>query len=176
MLNNNFLIMDTPKTLFSTLNALIFIIILAIAIGLLITVLSVSGAIPEATFKNEILLSELDRTHYLFMALNLIVYAVFIYGLFKLRIVSKLFLNNTFYDSELSKNSNLAGKCFVLSGVFWWLFDGLSSIHFNNKISIGVSEKTFIYLFFIVIGLFFMLTSKLFDKALELKNENDLTI
>jgi hypothetical protein len=76
----------------------------------------------------------------------------------------------------LGKNSNLAGKCFILSGVFWWLIDGLSSIHFNNEFSIGVSEKTFIYLFIIVIGLFFMLTSRLFDKALELKNENDLTI
>lgn len=168
--------MDIPKTLFSTLNTLIFVIILAITIGLLITILSVSGVISETTFKNEILFSDLDWTHYLFMALNLIVYSVFIYGLFKLRIVSKLFLNNTFYDSELGKNSNLAGKCFILAGVFWWLFDGLSSIHFNNEFSIEVSEKTVIYLFFIVIGLFLMLTGKLFDKALELKNENDLTI
>jgi hypothetical protein len=168
--------MDTPKTLFSTLNALIFVIILAITIGFLITILSVSGVISEPTFKNDISFSDLGWTHYLFMALNLIVYSVFIYGLFRLRIVSKLFLNNTFYNSELGKNSNLAGKCFILSGVFWWLIDGLSSIHFNNEFSIGVSEKTFIYLFIIVIGLFFMLTSRLFDRALELKNENDLTI
>jgi len=168
--------MDTSKTLFSTLNVLIFVIILAISIGLIITFLSASGVISEATFKNEILFSDLNWTHYLFMALNLVVYFVFIYGLFKLRAVSKLFLKRSFYDSQLGKNSSLAGKAFILSGVFWWLFDGLSSIHFNNKFSIGVSDKTFIYLFFIVMGLFLMLTSQSFDKALELKNENDLTI
>ena len=169
--------MDTPKTLFTTLNALIFIIILAIGAGLLLTVLSVSEVSSESiNFKNEIPYTDLDGFHYLFMGLNLLIYFIFIYGLFKLRIVAKLFLNNTFYDSRLGKNCNLSGKCFVLSGVFWWLFDGLSTIHFNNTLSIGVSEKTFIYLFFIVIGLFLMLTSKLFDNAFELKNENDLTI
>jgi hypothetical protein len=168
--------MDSSKTLFTTLNALIFVIILAIIGGLLLTILSISGVYTDSIVNNDISFSDLGWTHYLFMALNLIVYSVFIYGLFRLRIVSKLFLNNTFYNSELGKNSNLTGKCFILSGVFWWLIDGLSSIHFNNEFSIGVSEKTFIYLFIIVIGLFFMLISRLFDKALELKNENDLTI
>ena len=177
LLNNNFVLMNTAKTLFTTLNALIFIIILAIGIGLLLTILSISGVSPEGiNLKNEISNTELSVTHYLFMGLNLLIYFIFIYGLFKLRIVAKLFLDNTLYNTELGKNSNLSGKCFVLSGVFWWLFDGLSSIHFNNAFSIGVSEKTFIYLFFIVIGLFLMLTSKLFDNAFALKNENDLTI
>ncbi len=176
-LNNNLFIMNSAKTLFTTLNTLIFIIILALGIGFLFTVLSISGVSTElVNFKNEIPNTTLSASHYIFMGLNLLIYFIFIYGLFKLRIVAKLFLNNTFYDVELGKNSNLSGKCFVLSGVFWWLFDGLSSIHFNNTVSIGVSEKTFVYLFFIVIGLFLMLTSKIFDDAFDLKNENDLTI
>ncbi|WGH76232.1 DUF2975 domain-containing protein [Tenacibaculum tangerinum] len=168
--------MDTPKTLFSTLNAFIFLIIIAISFGLMLTILSAFGTIPDSMFKSEVSFPELDWVVYLFMTLNLIVYGVFVYGLFKLRKVSKLFLNGTFYDLELGKNCSLAGKSFILSGVFWCLFDGLSSIYFKNEFSIGVSDKTFIYLFFIVMGLFLMLTSKLFDRALELKKENDLTI
>lgn len=169
--------MNTSKTLFSTLNVLIILVILAIGAGIVITTLAISGVNFE-NFKviSGVSLQELTAAHYLFMGLNLILYFVFIYGLFKLRIVAKLFLNNTFYDSELGKNSALAGKSFVLSGVFWWLFDGLSTIHFDQEFSIGVSEKTFVYLFFIVIGLFLMLSSNLFDNAFELKSENDLTI
>lgn len=168
--------MKTPQILFSILNTLILLIIITIVLGLLITILSVLGVMPETTLKDEFLSSETQWPHYLIMVLNLVVYVIFIYGLFKLRIVSKLFLKKSFYHSELGKNSYIAGICFILSGVFWWLFDGLSSIYLDNKISIGVSDKTFIYLFFIVIGLFFILTSKMFDSALELKSENDLTI
>lgn len=169
--------MNTSKVLYTTLNALIFLVILAIAAGIIISALSISGvAFENAKLSNDTPFSELTGAHYLFMGLNLIFYIVFIYGLFKLRSVAKLFLNNTFYDSELGKNSALSGKSFVLAGVFWWLFDGLSTIHFDHNLSIGVSDKTFIYLFIIVIGMFLMLTSKLFDNALELKSENDLTI
>ena len=108
--------------------------------------------------------------------MNLLIYLVFLYGLFKLRIVAKLFLNNTFYASEIGKNINISGKCFVLTGAFWWCFDGLSSLYFENTISIGVSEKSFIYLFFMVVGLFLMLASKLSDNVLRLKTESELTI
>jgi len=169
--------MNTSKTLFTALTVLIILLILAIGAGLIMTLISIIGVpIDNVNFKNDLNFEDLNGVHYLFMALNLLFYFIFIYGLFKLRNVAKLFLNNTFYDAELGKNSNLAGKSFVLVGVFWWLFDGLSSMYIESEVSIGVSDKTFIYLFFVVIGLFLMLTSTLFDNALEMKSENDLTI
>ncbi len=172
--------MNTAKSLFSTLNILIFLILLALGLGLLFTILSVIGITDiSPTFEvdgNKIAYSDLSSAHYIFMGLNLIFYGIFIYGLLKLRMVAKLMLANDIYHSSLSINTDLAGKSFVLTGTFWWLFDGLSSIHFNNEFSIGVSDKTFIYLFIICIGLFLMLTSKLIDNAIQLKTENDLTI
>ena len=172
--------MNTEKTLFSTLNVLIFLILLAIGFGLIFSILSMTGVIgvtPSITINgHEIGHNDLTVAHYIFMGLNLIFYGVFIFGLFKLRVVAKLILQNDIYNPSLSINSELAGKDFVLTGTFWWLFDGLSNLHFNNKLSIGVSDKTFVYLFIICIGLFLMLTSKLITNAIQLKAENDLTI
>ncbi len=169
--------MNTSKVLFNLLSILIFLVILAIVVGIVITVLSIMGIGSEnLSFNGNHSIEDLTSTHFIFMGLNVIFYIVFIYGLFKLRTVAQLFLNNTFYDSELGKNCDLAGKSFILAAVFWWFFDGLSNMFIDHEVSIGVSDKTFIYLFIIAIGLFLMLTSKLFDKALELKSENDLTI
>ncbi len=172
--------MNTAKTLFTTLNVLIFLTLLSIGLGLILSFFSFTelGEIDYSfTFDgNKIAISDLTIAHYIFMGLNLIFYFVFIFGLIKLRTAAKLILSNNIYNPSLSMNTDLAGKSFILTGVFWWLFDGLSSIHFDNTLSIGVSDKTFIYLFIICIGLFFMLTSKLFTNAIQLKTENDLTI
>lgn len=110
------------------------------------------------------------------MVLTLLVYFIFVFGIFRLKKASNLFLTNDFYNPELIKNINISGKSMILSGVFWWLLGGLGSIHFKKSISLEVSEKTFIYLFIIVIGLFMMLMSKVFENAIALKEENDLTI
>jgi len=169
--------MNTPKTLYNTLNALIFLVILAIGVGVVFTALAIYGvSVGKQQSGTDLSLADLTTAHYIFMGLNLIIYFVFIYGLFKLRKVAKLFLYESFYNTGLVINSALSGKSFVLAGVFWWLFDGLSSVHFDQQFSIGVGEKTFVYLFIIVVGLFLMLTSKLYEQAIELKNENDLTI
>lgn len=168
--------MNVSKTLYWVLNALIFLVIVSIVYGSVVTILLITGAIPDQLYQNIIPYSELDEVAYIFMFLSLITYIVFIYGLFKLRKVAKLFLNNTIYDFNLGRNCNIAGKSFVISGVFWWMFDGISALHYNNEFSIGLSQKTFVYLFFISIGLFLMLTSQFFDNAVKIKEENDLTI
>ncbi len=169
--------MNSSKALYTTLNALIFLVILVIGVMLIFTGLSIAGFdFDFVKLTDTRSISEISGLHYLLIGLNLILYLVFIYGLIKLRTVASLFLNNTYYDPELGKNIDLSGKSFVLTGIFWWIVDGLSSFFLNHHISIGVSEKTFVYLFIIVIGLFFILAGKLFDNAYTLKSENDLTI
>jgi len=172
--------MNTAKTLFSILNVLIFLIFLALGIGLLIGMFSLLGYIDgNSTITidgKNIVKSDLTTAHYIFMMLNLIVYLVFIFGVIKLRQVAKLLLYNDIYDLSLISNTELVGKSFVITGIFWWLFDGLSSVHFNNELSIGVSDKTFIYLFITCIGLFIMLVSNIIGNGIQLKAENDLTI
>ena len=168
--------MNTPRSLYFILNTMIFLVALSIVIGIAIAFLSTSGVVPINFNGKEITIDELTAGHYTFMGLNVIVYFVFTYGLYRLSQTAKLVMNNNIYNQELSRNCDLAGKSFVLSGTFWWFFDGFSSFVLEQVISIGVSEKTFIYLFIIAIGMFLMLTSKLFHNANELKRDNELTI
>lgn len=169
--------MNTPKTLNSILNIIIFLIIISLVLGVLFTILTLTGStlsfMPPETLENY---SKHTPDIYIFMGLTLGVYLIFGYGLFRLKKAAKLFLSNNIYNEDLSKNINVSGICMIVSGIFWWLFDGLGAIHFKNSFSIGVSEKTFIYLFFVAIGLFMMLVSKVFNNARQLKEENDLTI
>ncbi len=172
--------MNTAKTLFSTLNVLIFLTLFAIIVGIIINTLSLTNVVGVDSSiiigGKEIAHGDLTIAHYLFMGLNLIFYFVFVYGLIKLRKSAKLILAKDIYNPSLSLTTELAGKSFVLTGIFWWLFDSLSRIYFENTLSIGVSDKTFIYLFITCFGLFIMLTSKLITNSIQLKTENDLTI
>ncbi len=169
--------MDAPKLLNNILNIIIYLIILSILIGFVFTALALTGTYMSFISSESISkFSKHTPDIYFFIILNLMVYTVFIYGIIKFKKVAELLLNKKIYDEKLSKNVNISGKCFVICGVFWWLFDSLGSIHFNDSITIGVSEKTFLYLFFIAIGLFMMLVSEVFDSAREEKNLNDLTI
>ena len=168
--------MNTAKTLFTVLSTLIFLIVIAITVGVLLTILSATGVISSDIKFRGVIQEGLGTAHFIFMGLNLIFYFVFVYGLVKLRLLAKRFMEDTFYHTDLGRHSSLAGKSFVLVGIFWWLIDGMSSIHFDHTISIGVSDKTFIYLFITAVGMFLMLISKLMDEALMLKNESELTI
>ena len=177
LLNSNFLIMDSAKTLYSILNLIIFLIIFSIGIGLIMTVLILFNVIDgPLALKPDFVDYKNDIMQYVFMAFKLIVYIVFISGLLKLRFATKLLLEKDFYKFELIKALGFAGKAIVITGILSWLIDGLSHIYFNDEISISISEKTFVYLFVTAMGLFLMLMGNVINDAKNLKQENDLTI
>jgi len=178
LLNNNFLVMDSAKTLYQILNLIIILILLSIGVGILLFGLIFFGILPieTAAMQSDLLQYTKDPGLYVFIILILAVYGVFIYGALKLRQATKLLVAHKFYTTELTSRVILSGKCMIITGVFAWLVDGLSSLYFKQEIQIGLSEKTFIYLFMIAMGLFMMLMGKVLEDAKNLKEESDLTI
>lgn len=169
--------MNSAKTLYSILTILISLIVLSISIGFIISILVFSGAMEgTVTFQPGFEAYKTDVVLYLFMALILIIYVIFIAGLLKLRQATKLLLNQKFYTSKLIHTTIFSGKCLVIVGIFSWLIDGLSSMYFEDVISISISEKTFIYLFITAMGLFLMLMGDVIKSAKTIKEENELTI
>ncbi len=168
--------MKSAKTLHSILSIIIYLILLVIAVGIIMLVLFLTGILDTSTIFNDITEYLKDPSLYVFMGLILIVYGIFVYGLCQLRAAAKGFISHQFYDINHLKNLSIAGKCFVLTGTFAWLFDGLSSIYFQSKFSLSMNDKTFMYLFIIAIGLFIMIIGQALNDARQLKEENELTI
>lgn len=178
LINNNILAMNSAKTLYSILNLIIILILISIGLGILLFVVSYFTDLPINTSFNQQDLSSYpnDIALYIFMGLNILVYAVFIAGIWRLRQVTQLFIEHKFYTTALISKIGTAGKFFLLSGVFMWLINGLSNAYFKQEIKISIGEKTFVYLFIIAMGLFMMLIGSVIKDAKSLKEENGLTI
>ena len=170
--------MDSAKTLYNILNTILILITLAIGIGLVLFFLVFFNVLPANTvsYRPDLITYKNDVELYGFIALMLMVYTVFTYGIWKLKEATKLLMGHDFYNIELIKRITISGKCMVLTGVFAWLTDGLSNIYFKQFTSISLTEKTFIYLFIIAVGLFMMLVGRVINDAKQHKEENELTI
>ncbi len=168
--------MKNKQLLINILNILLFFIIGGMVLGILLIVFGTESLQTILSTKLNVLNSSSQSVVYLFMVATLIIYGVFTLGLWHFRKAGLYLLKSGFKQTNLGKHVTIAGKSFVLSGVFWWLIDGLSAIVFSQELSISVSNKTFIYLFFIAVGIFMMLMSTVLKEAQQLKQENDLTI
>lgn len=169
--------MDSAKTLYSILNVIIFLLLIAIGLGFFFFVTILFGlkqdfvdvSVGLINFKTEAML-------YAYTILRLGVYAIFIKALWELRKATKLFLKKDFYNNELIKRLFTSGKYMVASGVSMWCINGISDVFLKFRFSVGLSEKTLVYLLLIAIGLFLMLMSSVLNDAKILKEENELTI
>ena len=169
--------MNSAKLLYTLLNVLFILILCSIGISILFAILIAVGIEPTSiTTGSEIRHHLDDPILYVFGGLLLLVYGIFCFGIWNLRKAASIFLNENFYTAAVIKTLALAGKSFVLTGIFAWLVDGLSGIYFKGEISLSLSDKTFTYLFITSVGLFMMLMSTVIKDAKNLKNENDLTI
>jgi len=170
--------MNSAKTLYNILNAILILILIAIGVGVVLSFLVFFNVLPANTvsYRPDLMTYRSDVEIYGFFALMLMVYTVFTYGIWKLKEATKFLMGLDFYNIELIKRITISGKCMLLTGVFAWLIDGLSNIYFKQLISIGLTEKTFIYLFIMAMGLFMMLMGSVINDAKQLKQENELTI
>ncbi|WP_340154591.1 hypothetical protein, partial [uncultured Winogradskyella sp.] len=121
------------------------------------------------TYKTEAML-------YRYTFFKLVIYAVFVAALWKLRKATKLLLNNDFHNVELIMEMFNSGKLMLLSSVTLWFVDELSNRYFKRHVLEGLSEKTLVYLIVIMMGLFLMLMSTVLRDTKIIKEENDLTI
>ena len=169
--------MNSARTLYLILNTIFILLLVGIGLGVFFYVTLLFGVeqgfvdadMDKTNFKTEVM-------HTFYTILRLGVYAIFIKAIWELRKATKLFLKKDFYNNELLKRLFTSGKFMVASGVSIWCINGISDVFFKFRFSIGLSEKTLVYLLLIAIGLFLMLMSSVLNDAKILKEETDLTI
>ncbi|WP_165929414.1 DUF2975 domain-containing protein [Flavobacterium rhamnosiphilum] len=112
----------------------------------------------------------------IFLILDLISSAIFIYGIYILRKLIELFISSDIFSTEVIQKLNQIGKVFLLSTLTELIAASLIFIPlgYNQK----PIDHSWINFEFPTLGLalFFMFLSEVFKKAKETKDENDLTV
>ncbi|WP_400076126.1 DUF2975 domain-containing protein [Winogradskyella sp. R77965] len=169
--------MNSARTLYLVLNVFIFLLLIAIGLGVFVLTMILFGVKQDFIgLEEDALIYKTEAMLYRFTFLKLVVYAVFVAALWRLRKATKLLLKNDFYNTELISGMFNSGKLMVLSSVSLWFIDEMSNMFFKRKVLLGLSEKTLVYLLIIVMGLFLMLMSTVLRDTKAIKDENDLTI
>ena len=169
--------MNSARTLYSILNVIIFLILISIGLGIFVLAMILFGVKQDFIgIEEDALIYKTEAMLYGFTFLKLGVYAVFVVALWKLRQAIKLLLKNDFYNTKLINGMFNSGKLMVFSSVALWFIDEIGNMFYKRQVSVGLSEKTLVYLSIIAMGLFLMLMSTVFRDTKTIKDENDLTI
>tara|TARA_R110002111_G_scaffold103778_1_gene160913 strand:- start:6462 stop:6971 length:510 start_codon:yes stop_codon:yes gene_type:complete len=169
--------MNSAKTLYAILNVIIILILISIGLGIFYFAMILFGVKQDFIgIEEDALVYKTEAMLYGFTFLKLLVYAVFVDALLKLRKATKLLLKNDFYNTELISGMFNSGKLMILSSVALWFIDEISNMFYKKQVVLGLSEKTLVYLLIIAMGLFLMLMSTVLRDTKTVKEENDLTI
>ncbi|QXP63515.1 DUF2975 domain-containing protein [Polaribacter sp. R2A056_3_33] len=118
-------------------------------------------------------------------------FVLLIVAIFYLRKCISSFLNSDFYNEDVTTNFKKAGNLFIFIGVSTIIIQLFAILYFQNLAENMIQMKTNFLITLsnilaatidlksvisIIIGLFFLLFSKIFENARVLKQENDLTI
>ncbi|NRD22015.1 hypothetical protein HNV10_02095 [Winogradskyella litoriviva] len=169
--------MSSTKILYVILNVIIILILASIGLGIFVLSTTLLGIEQNfVLFSEDVLTYKTEGMLYRYIFFKLVIYAVFVVALWKLRKATKLLLNNDFHNTELIMEMFSSGKLMVLSSVALWLVDEIGNIFYKRQVVLGLSEKTLVYLSVIAMGLFLMLISTVLRDTKTIKEENDLTI
>ena len=110
--------MSSARTLYLILNVIIFLLLMSIGIGIFVLGMILLGVKQDFILIDEdVLIYKRETMLYGFTFLKLVVYAVFIVALWKLRKATKSLLKKDFYNTELISGMFSSGKLMVLSSV-----------------------------------------------------------
>ncbi|MEN8885519.1 MAG: hypothetical protein ABF246_03955 [Winogradskyella sp.] len=169
--------MNSAKTLYAILNVILILILISIGLGIFVLAMVLFGVKQDFIgLKYDALIFKTEAMLYVFTFLELGVYVAFVVAVLRLRKVTKLLLNNDFYNTELISEMLNSGKLMVLSSVALWLIDEIGNMFYKRQVLVGLSEKTLVYLLIIAVGLFLMLMSTVLRDTKAIKEENDLTV
>jgi len=169
--------MNSAKTLYLVLNVIIILILISIGLGIFVLAMTLFGIKQDFIgFSEDVLIYKTEAMLYCYTFFKLVVYAVFVDALWKLRMATKLLLKNDFYNTELMRGMFDSGKLMVFSSIALWVIDEVSNMFYKRQVILGLSEKTLVYLLIIAMGLFLMLMSTVLRDTKTIKEENDLTI
>ncbi len=110
---------------------------------------------------------------------SMIAYLYFLRGILFLRKASRFMNSKSFFKNELHNYLKKAGVAFLscsglllLTSILSWLFFTI----YRSITSLGMSEETIFIFVLGIFGLFLMIQSDFIKRAMQLKEENDLTI
>ena len=169
--------MRSAKTLYWILNCIIFLLLVGVGLGIFFFATILFGVEQDIIYTEEVATNfKTETKYYFFTILKLGVYVAFILALLKWRKVTKLLLNNDFYNEELVQSLFYAGRVMVIATVSSWCIDWIGNLFFRFKFIVGLTEKSLVYLLIIAVGLFLMLMSTILRDSKAIKEENDLTV
>lgn len=104
----------------------------------------------------------------------LVLYFLFIKGIYHLRATLPLLQTGNLFAEEVSKHFFKAGKLFSISGIIGVLCKFIFPFISEEKIAV---DFIFIWcVFLLIIGLFFLFFGEVFQKAKAIQEENKLTV
>jgi hypothetical protein len=104
-------------------------------------------------------------------------YVLFLVGFYNLRKFATLLLKNKIFTKASVQCTKKIGQFFTICGASFLLLKLIYALVASNeyKIEFGVSTIQ-LHLFLVIIGVFFLILSNAFERAMDLKDENDLTV
>lgn len=174
--------MKTLKILHLVIDLFLLAIVITILLQIIFFFISIGD--PDFRFISDISKYESQgkKTIYILgVILHYCTGLLFIIAIFNLRMVVSRFEKGFSFDQKTRKYFSRAGWMTLLYGLIKYFLDvylgyllgekGISLISFDSK---HISFTS--YMFFIVLGLFFIYLAKLFEKSDHLEKENELTI
>ena len=144
--------MSSAKTLYLILNVIIFLLLIGIGIGIFFFATILFGVEQNIIYTEEVAANfKTEANYYFFTILRIGVYVVFILALLKWRKVTRLLLNNDFYNEELIQSLLHAGRVMVIATISSWCIDWIGNLFFRFKFIVGLTEKSLVYLFIIAV-------------------------
>jgi len=116
--------------------------------------------------------------HWGCLILSLIIYIVFLRGLYFLRKVARLLMSKKYFTQIFIITIKKSGVNLLISGTLYFiLIIGIwINKSFNNHLEITYNTNVIMPLFICTIGLFFIIQSKTLTLAKVFKEENELTV
>jgi len=104
-------------------------------------------------------------------------YVLFFVGFYNLRKFAALLLKNKIFTKASVQSTKKIGQFFTICGASCLLLKLIYALAASDKyrIEFGISDIQ-LFLFLVIIGIFFLILSNAFERAMDLKDENDLTV
>jgi hypothetical protein len=100
----------------------------------------------------------------------------FIYSIYLLRKTIAFFAKRDIFNSEVIQNFNIIGICVITSSLLLIIPSFFYQAVEESSLEISIQSGFDSPILIISLGLFFMVLSEVFQKAKNLKEENDLTL
>lgn len=119
----------------------------------------------------------IDLTTKIILTFFVFAYCFFVYGIFLLRKILKLFSKRIIFDNVVIQLLNKIGISFLIASLFSSIPLFIYNLtHKNNYPDVEFGGGFSSFLFTASLGLFFMVLSEVFSVAKNMKEENELTI